>query len=195
MNALEKNINRALSLAGLLMTSLSMSSYIYFYGPMLVADLDHRLGFISAEPTQVVLAQEEFFFTTNGSFAVVIPTLGVSSEIIANVDPSNEIEYNEALKHGVAHAKGTYLPNQGGTVYLFAENNKVFYLLKNLGEGEIIELYYKALKYEYKVTEKLVVPATDTSWLTESSSERVIFQTCDPPGTSWKRLLVIADRV
>jgi LPXTG-site transpeptidase (sortase) family protein len=65
--------------------------------------------------------------------------------------------------------------------------------LGKLEKGDSVIIYFLDQKHEYVVTEKLVVPATDAAWLTDDGSgEQLILQTCDPPGTSWKRLLIVA---
>ncbi len=137
-------------------------------------------------------------------FSLVIPKIGAASNIVANVDSGKEDEYSAALKKGVAHAKGTYFPGQGKTVYLFAHStdsefnatlyNAVFYLLNKMEADDQIMVYFLDKKYIYKVKEKLIVPPTDTSWFNPGESERLILQTCYPPGTTWQRLLVIAEK-
>src|SRR3990167_7561208 len=59
------------------------------------------------------------------NFSVEIPSQKVFSKIIENVDPYNQKEYIEKLKLGVAHAKGTSLPGEKGTIYLFAHSSDV----------------------------------------------------------------------
>ncbi len=129
----------------------------------------------------------------NSYFSLNIPKTGAKANIISNVDAGNFAEYSRALKEGIAHAKGTNFPGQGRVIYLFSHNNAVFYLLGRLNEGDKISVYFLDHKYVYRVDEKVVVPANDISWLNEKDSgERLILQTCDPPGTSLRRLLVIA---
>lgn len=139
----------------------------------------------------------------NSNFSIIIPKIGATSNIIANVDVNKKAEYLEALKKGVSHAKGTYFPGQGGTIFLFSHStdsplnfaryNAVFYLLRKLEEGDEIIIYFADRKYRYKVVEKIITKASDTSWLNpQLDEEKLILMTCDPPGTTWRRLLVIA---
>lgn len=54
-------------------------------------------------------------------------------------------------------------------------------------------VYFMGKEHVYVVTDEFVTKPNDTSWLTDDGSgERLILQTCDPPGTSWNRLMVIA---
>lgn len=111
----------------------------------------------------------------------------------------------EALKTSVAHAKGSSFPGLGGTTYLFAHsansfweggsNNAVFYLLKDLNPGDDIVVYFGNKRYNYVMKESQVVEADQVGILTEDrgDEEELILQTCWPPGTAWKRLLVFAE--
>ncbi len=137
------------------------------------------------------------------SFGIVIEKIGANSKVVADVSAENETEYAEALKNGVAHAKGTVYPGQVGNSYLFAHStlnawdvpryNAVFFLLRELNPGDRIIAYYQGKRFDYKVVEKKIVEANDVDFLTTNYNEPVLtLQTCWPPGTSWKRLIIIA---
>ena len=50
--------------------------------------------------------------------------------------------------------------------------------------------------YEYAVRSTAVLSAQDTRYLVpQKEKEQLVLQTCYPPGTSWKRLVVVLDRV
>ena len=136
-------------------------------------------------------------------FSIYIPKIDAKAKVIPNVDPGNPVDYLAALAQGVAHAKGTNFPGQGKTIYLFshstdspidiAKYNAIYYLLGKLNNGDRIIIYFLGQEHDYVVTKKFVTSANDTSWLKDDGSgERLILQTCDPPGTDWNRLLVIA---
>jgi len=112
----------------------------------------------------------------------------------------------EAMRHGVAHAKGTAKPDEVGNIYLFAHSTlnfwefgpyaTVFTTLHQLVPGDKIILFYQGKRYDYRVDEKEIVPGFDLTPLNRESSRRVLtLQTCDPPGTTWRRLLIIAELV
>ena len=156
---------------------------------------------IQADPTKKV-QEEAKAYGVGAYFSVVIPKIGAKSDIIANVDAGRPQEYLAALEEGVAHAKGTYFPGQGETIFLFAHStdspiniaryNAVFYLLRKLEPGDVVIVFFADKKYTYEVEEKLVTKAGDTSWLATGGEERLILQTCDPPGTTFRRLLIVA---
>lgn len=137
-------------------------------------------------------------------FSVVIPKIGANELVTANVDPSNGDEYLKTLQYSVAHAKGSALPGLTGTTYLFAHSadnfwdvgryNAVFYLLKDLQTGDDVSVFYDNKRYNYKIYDKKVVDPTEVGYLAANigQGEKLILQTCWPPGTTWKRLLIFA---
>lgn len=152
----------------------------------------------------LVGAKEQEIAPPDSEYSIVIPKIGASAEVTPNVDPSNEEAFQPALQKGVAHAQGTYFPGLPGNIYLFAHStdsfwnagryNAIFYLLKDLEEGDEIAVFYQGKRHNYYVTGKQVVDADDVSHITEANTgdEQLILQTCWPPGTTWKRLLVFA---
>lgn len=139
----------------------------------------------------------------NTDFAIAIPKIGAVAPVIENVDPLNKTEYLQALKEGVAHARGTALPMDKGNVYIFAHStdafynvgkyNAVFYLLEKLTVGDEIYIYYRGQKIKYLVQEVKVVSPDAIEYLTKDTEEKTLtLQTCYPPGTTFKRLVVIA---
>ena len=139
----------------------------------------------------------------NTTFSLVIPKIDAKAAITANVDPTNEENYLAALKEGIAHAKGTCFPGMDCTMYLFAHStsspllvsqfNAVFYLLRKLEPGDQILVYYYGKKILYEVTGKEIVGPKETKYLKEiGQEEKLVLQTCDPPGTTLNRLLVFA---
>jgi sortase A len=152
------------------------------------------------------LQDVEVLVPEDPNFSIVIPKIGANARIIDNVDPSNESEYLEALKKGVAHAQGTAFPGENSHIFLFAHStdyiwnvgtyNAVFYLLYKLDKGDEVNLFYKDKRYRYKVVDKKVVDPSQVEYLTRKTNhEFLTLQTCWPPGTTLKRILVFATRV
>lgn len=140
------------------------------------------------------------------NFSIVIPKIGANARIISNVDASNEKEYLKSLQKGVAHALGTAFPGEEGHVFLFAHStdyfwnvgsyNAIFYLLYKLDPRDEIDIFYKGQRYVYKVTAKKIVDTSQVEYITrKTNKEFLTLQTCWPPGTTLKRLLVFATRV
>lgn len=139
------------------------------------------------------------------TYTITIPKIHAQSPIIVGVDPWNETEYKKALQHGVAQAKGTALPGESGTVYLFAHSsgnpweelyfNTIFLRLGELEHNDVILLTRKGKTYRYVVFAKKEVLPTDVSYLLNTKKTQLILQTCTPIGTDWRRLLVFAKPV
>jgi sortase A len=139
-------------------------------------------------------------------FSIVIPKIGAAAKVVENVNPADPKDYLPALYKGVAHAKGTASPGQFGNTYIFAHStdafynvgryNAVFYLLGKLNPGDEIDIYYKGEKIVYEVTDKKVVEAGDVKYLGKLGEWNTLtLQTCYPPGTTLKRLVVVANQV
>ncbi len=149
-------------------------------------------------------SKEQELSPIDTDFSILIPKIGATSKIIANVDPSDEGKFGPALQQGVAHAQGSVFPGLQGNVYLFAHSadnfwdagryNAIFYLLKDLKEGDEIVVFYKGERHNYYVTGTKIVDPSDVSFITQAQEggEQLILQTCWPPGTAFKRLLVFA---
>lgn len=136
-------------------------------------------------------------------FGIVIPKIGANAKVVADVDPYNESIYQEALTRGVAHAKGSSLPDEFGNTFIFSHSsvnfyeatryNSVFYLLSKLQKDDEIYIFYKGEKYFYKVVDKKTVDPTRVSYLENHPGAKTLtLMTCWPAGTTLKRLLVIA---
>lgn len=148
--------------------------------------------------------KEKVLVPPDSNFSIVIPKIGASEKVTPNVDPDNEKEYLEVLRTSIAHAKGSAFPGLGGNTYLFAHSadnfwdvgryNAVFYLLKDLQTGDNISLFFQNKRYNYTMYDKKIVDPNDTKYITSNigQGERLILQTCWPPGTAWKRLLIFA---
>lgn len=137
------------------------------------------------------------------NFSLIVEKIGANAVVVPNVDPSNKSVYTEALKRGVAHALGTSFPGQPGVTYMFAHStdtilnvpryNAIFYLLWDMKPQDRIVVFFGGKRYDYIVTETKITEPTDVSYFTLKTEEQIlVLQTCYPPGTTWKRLLVIA---
>ena len=152
------------------------------------------------------LKDVEILVPKDPQFSIVIPKIGANANIIPNVDAADEKVYLSALNKGVAHTLGTAFPGEGGHIFLFAHStdyfwnvgsyNAIFYLLNKLEIKDEINIYYQGQRYVYRVIGKQVVDPSKVEYLTrKTNKEFLTLQTCWPPGTTLKRLLVFATRV
>ena len=181
----------------------------------LVADSNYQIGIdryqYGNQPKGLLaktlnLKDVEFLVPQDPNFSVVIPKIGANAKILSNVDAADSKVYLDALSKGVAHALGSKFPGEQGHIFLFAHStdyfwnvgsyNAVFYLLSKLEKSDEVDLFYNGQRYVYKVTGKTIVDPTQVEYLTrKSNKEFLTLQTCWPPGTTLKRLLVFASRV
>lgn len=144
----------------------------------------------------------------DAEFGIVVPKISANAPIVAQVDPNRPEVYQYALTKGVAHARGTSLPGEGGNIFLFAHSagdfydanryNAVFYLLYKLEPQDDLYVFYKGTKHHYSVTQSRIVDASEVQYLKPASgngSEQLTLMTCWPPGTTLKRLVVTSQEV
>lgn len=147
---------------------------------------------------------EQILVPADTNFSITIPKIGASAKVYPNIDPGNPGEFLPVLQKGIAHARGSVFPGLAGNVYLFAHStdnwwnvgryNAVFYLLKNLAAGDPVVVFFENRRYDYVVSKITIADPDDTSHIAraQTGEEQLVLQTCWPPGTTWKRLLVIA---
>ncbi|AKM82871.1 hypothetical protein A2422_02775 [Candidatus Woesebacteria bacterium RIFOXYC1_FULL_31_51] len=194
-----KNYNLYKFIGNLLIIVSLIIIYLIFY-PVFKEELNYQIN------TKRNVTENKQIEPPNKDFSIVIPKIDAVAPVFKNVDPFNRNIFIPVLKKGVAHAKGSSLPGEGGNVYIFAHStdsfynvgnyNAVFYLLGKLKKGDEIDVYYKEVLYKYSVDEVKVVVATDTKYLKKlKDTETLTLQTCYPPGTTLKRLIVIANKI
>ena len=137
------------------------------------------------------------------NFSIIVEKIGADAPIIANVDAANKTVYTDALRRGVAHALGSSFPGQPGVTYLFAHStdtifnvprfNAIFYLLNEMVANDRIVVFFNGRRFDYLVSETKITEPEDVSYFTMQTADQIlVMQTCYPPGTTWKRFLVIA---
>jgi sortase A len=137
---------------------------------------------------------------------IVIPKIGANASVIPDVDWQDSSVYQQALTKGVAHAKGTSHPGEPGNVFIFAHSgvdfyeasryNAVFYLLGKLVAGDEIYLFQDGKKLVYRVSDTRTVAPEQVEYLSGDATKKTLtLMTCWPAGTTYKRLVVLADQV
>jgi sortase A len=196
---ISKNYNLHKFIGNLLIVFSLILIYLIFY-PVFKEELNYQIN------TKRGVTENKQIEPPNTNFSIVIPKINAVAPVFKNVDPFNRNIFLPVLKKGVAHAKGSSLPGEGGNVYIFAHStdafynvgnyNAIFYLLGKLKKGDEIDIYYKEVLYKYSVDEIKVVAATDTKYLKKlKDTETLTLQTCYPPGTTLKRLIITANKI
>jgi sortase A len=137
---------------------------------------------------------------------IIIPKINVEIPIVYDVPTIDEPAVEEGLQRGVVHYATTPLPGQLGNGVIFGHSannilNKgqykfAFVLLHKLTIGDTFYINYNGTQYAYKVFDRKIVPPTDISVLnTTSQPATFTLITCDPPGTSINRLIVVGQQI
>lgn len=201
-----KTVAWSLRWAGLALILLAFGGMGFIFGPLVYEEARYYVQLPTPQSKLgSALRDVPNWQPPNPAYSLYIPKIRAKSQVIGNVNVADEIQYLEALKRGVAEATGLAHPGQPGTTYLFAHStdsplnfaryNAVFYLLDKLEMGDWVEVVYQNKLLRYKVAQVQVLEANDTRYLTTGSPDEIlVLQTCYPPGTTWKRLVVVARR-
>ena len=155
--------------------------------------------------TQIILSTQTI--APNTPPEVIIPKINVEIPVIYSVNTTNENVIENNLEDGVVHYPTTSLPGQlGNTAFFGHSSNNIFnpgkykfafVLLHDLVPGDVFYLTYSGQLYAYKVFSTSIVNPDDVSVLNPVAghSATATLITCDPPGTSIHRLVVVGDQI
>ncbi|HEX5744309.1 MAG TPA: sortase, partial [Candidatus Saccharimonadales bacterium] len=138
---------------------------------------------------------------------VIIPKINVEIPVDYTQTSTNEAIIEDALDNGVVHYPYTAVPGQNGNAAFFGHSSNnifnqgkykfAFVLLHNLVKGDTFYLTSKGKVYVYKVIIRKVVEPTEVGVLgpVPGQTATATLITCDPPGTSLKRLIVVGQQI
>jgi sortase A len=104
---------------------------------------------------------------------IQIPRLGVKAVVIQGDAP-------DLLDRAIGHLPQTPLPGEWGNVALAGHRDRLFRSLRNIHQGDIINLETSVGSYQYEVQSTFVVPATDIGVLRPSNPPELTLITCFP---------------
>ncbi|MGI6278602.1 MAG: sortase [Patescibacteria group bacterium] len=203
---------RTLKLVSAILTASGLVILLVIFGPLIKQEIIFQYNKLIGTSYYIYnnnqdhdgyLKERGGIIPKSTDFGIIIPKINANVPIFANIDPFNEKEFLPILKEGIAHAKNTSFPGHGGNIFLFAHSatdnlleikqyNAVFYLIQKLDQNDEIVVFYKEKPYYYYVFEKRIVPAEAIKYLESADEEILTLQTCYPPGTTLKRLVVRA---
>lgn len=138
---------------------------------------------------------------------IIIPKINVEAPVIYNEPSIDEKAIQRALEEGVLHyatspdpgelGNGAIFGHSSGNIFNEGKYKYAFILLKSLTNGDVFYLQKDSKRYIYKVVEKKIVKPTEVSVLNSIPNRPATFTliTCDPPGTSVNRLVVIGEQI
>ncbi len=138
---------------------------------------------------------------------VIIPKINVEIPVDYNINTTSEYVIENDLEQGVIHYPTTTVPGQDGNAAYFGHSSNnilnpgkykfAFVLLHDLVPGDVFYLTYNDKVYAYKVFSKTIVSPNDVYVLNSVPGHQATATliTCDPPGTSINRLVVVGDQI
>lgn len=138
---------------------------------------------------------------------VIIPKINVEIPVSYDEKSTDEAAIENQLESGVVHYPTTSLPGQNGNAAFFGHSSNnifnkgkykfAFVLLHTLVPGDTFYLTNNGKVYVYKVITKTVVPPTEVSVLNPVAGHTATATliTCDPPGTSLNRLIIVGEQI
>lgn len=144
--------------------------------------------------------------SAGGTAKVLIPKINVEIPVVYDEPSIEEKAMQKALERGVVHYATTPYPGEKGNGVIFGHSSNnilnqgkykfAFVLLSRLENGDVFYLNYKDTRYAYRVYEKKIVPPTELSVLgPNDKTATMTLITCDPPGTSLNRLIVVGEQI
>jgi len=137
---------------------------------------------------------------------IIIPKINVEIPVIYDEPSLQEDAIQKALERGVVHYANTPNPGELGNSVIFGHSSNnilnkgkykfAFVLLNKLEIGDVFFLTKDGVRYSYKVFDKKIVKPTDLSVLNATSKPATAtLITCDPPGSSLNRLVVVGEQI
>jgi sortase A len=143
----------------------------------------------------------------SGEPQVIIPKINVQIPVDYSQTTIEESAIETALDSGVVHYPTTVKPGETGNAAYFGHSSNnifnkgkykfAFVMLHQLVPGDTFYLNYNGKTYVYKVVSKKVVSPNEVGVLgpVPGYNATATLITCDPPGTSLNRLIVVGEQI
>jgi sortase A len=137
---------------------------------------------------------------------LVIPKINVEVPVVYDEPSTEEKAVQAALERGVVHYANTPKPGEQGNGVIVGHSSSnilnrgkhkfAFVLLRSLDEGDTFYIQFNSKRYAYRIFQKRVVKPSEVSVLynNEKPSSFTLI-TCDPPGTSLNRLVIVGEQI
>jgi sortase A len=138
---------------------------------------------------------------------IFIPKINLQVPVIFDEPSVSEEAVQNALEDGVIKYATTPNPGEKGNSVIFGHSSNnifnngkykfAFVLLSQLENGDTFTVQKDGVRYVYKVFNKKVVSPSELSVLgsIKGKESTMSLITCDPPGTSVNRLVVIGEQI
>lgn len=155
--------------------------------------------------TPIIIGNTDFIASDQDQ--VIIPKINVQIPVDYSLTTTDESAVENNLQNGVVHYPSTVLPGQIGNAAFFGHSSNnifnpgkykfAFVLLHKLNKGDTFYLSYNKTMYIYKVIFTEIVSPSEVSVLgpVAGQTATATLITCDPPGTSINRLVVVGQQI
>jgi sortase A len=137
---------------------------------------------------------------------VIIPKINVEIPIVFDEESTEEAAIQRALEEGVIHYATTSNPGEQGNGAIFGHSSNnilnkgkykfAFVLLRRLESGDVFYVQKDGKRFAYRVYKKTVVSPDQVAVLgAQDKPSTMSLITCDPPGTSLNRLVVVGEQI
>ncbi|HVX57848.1 MAG TPA: class E sortase [Candidatus Saccharimonadales bacterium] len=215
---IQQAIRNKVSAGGKLQARHHLQSLLFGLGMGLIVILIFLFGFFNEviiapfiQPSRAA-ADTPIILNNNGvaptaTPEVIIPKINVQIPVDYNETSTDENAIENDLENGVVHYPNTALPGQVGNAAFFGHSSNnifnkgkykfAFVLLHTLQQGDTFYLTYNGKVYVYKVISMTIVDPSDVGVLNAVAGQTATATliTCDPPGTSLHRLVVVGQQI
>jgi sortase A len=191
-------------LFGLAMGSVVLVVFLFsFFNEVIVAPFIQPSRAQAATPIIV----DNTNIAVDGKTEVIIPKINVQIPVDYTQNTTDESQIENALDSAVVHYPTTVKPGETGNAAYFGHSSNnifnkgkykfAFVMLHTLVPGDTFYLTYNNKAYVYKVISRTVVDPSEVGVLgpVAGHPSTATLITCDPPGTSLKRLIVVGEQI
>lgn len=138
---------------------------------------------------------------------IIIPKINLQIPVDYSQTTTDESQIENALEDGIVHYPTTERPGEKGNAAFFGHSSNnifnkgrykfAFVLLHELVPGDTFYITYQGQVYIYKVIDRKIVDPSDVQVLDDVPGQvaTATLITCDPPGTSLHRLVVVGQQI
>lgn len=218
VHAIKKHIRHTVTAGGTLKTKHHLQSLAFGVGAGLLVIFIFLFGFFnevmlapfiqpSRTASETPIIVDTASAVVGATPKVLIPKINVEIPVDYSQTTTDETAIEAALDKGIVHYPTTVRPGQVGNAAYFGHSSNnifnpgkykfAFVLLHELVIGDTFYLTNDGKAYAYKVISRTVVDPSEVGVLGSypgvASTATLI--TCDPPGTSLKRLVVVGEQI
>ena len=144
--------------------------------------------------------------TISDSPQLLIPKINLAVPVVYGVTSTDTATVQSALNDGVVHYADTAQPGQDGNLVIIGHSSEnifnpgrykyPFVLLHKLAIGDTFYIQKDGKRYVYVIYKREIVSPFTVSVLgTQDKPATATLITCDPPGTSTNRLVLVGEQI